>query len=126
MGVKATRYFCVCFRLGEIHERREILIYYYSQSFDFTELHHHANQVGAASRTSESARDATPTTDELTGGASAARAEARMAAITLMLSFEVKQLELVEQLEHRPLHLAVAGDLRVEALRADSVDLVDE
>ena len=35
-------------------------------------------------------------------------------------------VELVEQLEHRALDLAVARELRVEALGADGVDLVDE
>mmetsp|Transcript_31688 Transcript_31688/g.75269 ORF Transcript_31688/g.75269 Transcript_31688/m.75269 type:complete len:334 (+) Transcript_31688:294-1295(+) len=35
-------------------------------------------------------------------------------------------VELVEELEHRALHLAVAADVRVEPLGANGVDLVDE
>ena len=35
-------------------------------------------------------------------------------------------VELVEELEHRPLHLAVTALLRIEPLGADSVQLVDE
>ena len=35
-------------------------------------------------------------------------------------------VELIQELEHRPLHLAVAVRVRVETLRADGVDLVNE
>jgi hypothetical protein len=35
-------------------------------------------------------------------------------------------IQLVEQLKHSSLHLAIAALLRVEPLRADGVELVDE
>lgn len=38
----------------------------------------------------------------------------------------METIKLVEQLEHRALHLAVAGLLGVEAFGADGVQLVDE
>jgi hypothetical protein len=37
-----------------------------------------------------------------------------------------KTVELIQQLQHRPLHLTIATLLRVEPLRADGVQLVDE